>query len=267
MLPKHTFRIKSKSDLLNHFTSSQKLEIVDIQLVKDILKINFLPELFEDAEKRDQLSFNLEFVQKTRKFTFERQNLQYLHLISFLTNLTELNLVMNKISDISVISKLKNLKKLDLSTNIIADLSALQSLASLRTVDLSGNIITSYTIALPNLIDLNLGGNELQNTSGLQFSPQLLNLNLSKTKTTNLSTIPLQLFHLRTLNLSCNDISEIVYISNFLDLQTVNLSFNRSLQNIEPLKYCTQLIALNLNSTCIADIWPLQYFKTFRVCI
>ncbi|CAL5984165.1 leucine-rich_repeat domain-containing protein [Hexamita inflata] len=148
--------ITSKEDLLNHFSSSQKLEICDLKQIEDLLEMNIPPEIWKDASNRNLLSFNLEFVQRTNKFTLTYNNIQQIDLLSFLTNLTELNLQNNKISDISAISKIKNLKKLQLRSNRIKDISALQSLPDLTHLNLSENILTTYTIALPNILYLNI---------------------------------------------------------------------------------------------------------------
>ncbi|CAL6023487.1 Conserved_hypothetical protein [Hexamita inflata] len=246
--------IKSKEDLLSHFGSSQKLEILDSEQMKKLLALNVQPKIWEDALNRNLLSFNQELVQETEEFTFNRRNIEYIYLISFLTNLTELNLSENQISDISSISKLKYLKKLNLTRNRIEDISALQSLPDLTHLYLQYNKLTSYTVALPNLVELSLSGDKLQEKSGLQHSPKLERLYLSKTETTDLRSILHQLFGLKVLYLSSNNLKEISYLSTFLDLQILCLCENKYLQNIGPLKFCTQLTYLCFSKTNVADI-------------
>ncbi|CAL6054234.1 leucine-rich_repeat domain-containing protein [Hexamita inflata] len=256
--------IRNKVDLLNHFRSSRKLEILYQEQMKDLLEMNVPPGVWKDASNRNLLSFNQEFVQETKKFRFQSRKIEYFYLVSYLTNLTELNLYNNKISDISSISKLKNLKKLYLERNCIEDISALQSLHDLTHLYLSYNKSTSYTLALPNLVDLELSDNKLQDKSGLQHSPKLESLNLSRTETTDLSIIPHQLFGLKKLHLSSNNITEISYLSNFVGLQILDLGGNEQLQNIGPLKFCTQLTQLTISETRISDIWPLQFLKNLK---
>ncbi|CAL6061447.1 leucine-rich_repeat domain-containing protein [Hexamita inflata] len=256
--------IRSKEDLLKHFGSSQKLEICDLQQMENLLGLNVQPEVWEDASNKNLLSFSQEFVQKTTKFALQYREIEHIYLISFLTNLTELNLSNNKISDISSISKLKNLKKLDLNNNSIADISALQSLLNLTHLNLERNNLTSYTLALPDLVELSLGCNKLEDKSGLQHSPKLESLHLNKTETTDLLTIPPQLFGLKELTLQQNNLIEISYLSNFVDLQQLYLSYNQQLQNIEPLRFCTQLTKLYISGTSVSDIWPLQFMKNLK---
>ncbi|CAL6105530.1 leucine-rich_repeat domain-containing protein [Hexamita inflata] len=257
--------IRNKEDLLNHFCSCLKLEIDNLQQTNNLLAFNIPPGVWEDALNRNLLSFSQEFVQKTIEFTFDSIQIEHIYLISFLTNLSELNLSDNKISDISSISKLNNLKKLYLNNNRILDISALQFLPDLTHLYLKSNQLTSYTLSLPNLVDLKLGFNSLQDKSGLQHSPKLERLNLSATKTTDLRTIPHQLFGLKNLELYRNSIMEISYLSNFVDLQILDLSYNQKLQNIGPLKFCTQLTELSIHDTSVVDIWPLQFLKNLKI--
>ncbi|CAL6035538.1 leucine-rich_repeat domain-containing protein [Hexamita inflata] len=261
---KHNHVIESTEDLLKHFGSSQKLEIVNSKQINDLLEMDVELEVWDNASNRNLLSFNQEFVQKTKEFKFNYGPIKNIYLISFLTNLTELVFSSNKISDISSISKLKNLKTLDLRSNRIEDISALYSLTDLTHLYLSNNKLTFYTVALPNLVGLSLSNNKLQDKSGLQHSPKLEILYLSLTETTDLRTIPPQLFGLKQLYLTDNNIMEISYLSNFVDLQILSLDHNKQLQNIGPLKFCTQLTELSIFETGVADIWPLQFMKNLK---
>ncbi|CAL5971258.1 Conserved_hypothetical protein [Hexamita inflata] len=255
--------IRSKKDLLKHFGSSQKLEILDLKQMYKLLGINVQPEVWEDASKRNLFSFSQEFVQQTQVIRFYGSRIEYIYLVSFLTNLTELNLSENKILDISSISKLKNLKKLNLSVNFIDDISALSSLHDLTHLYLYQNKLTFYTLTLPNLVELFLSGNKLQDKSGLQHSPKLEKLILGVTKTVDLCNIS-QLLNLKSLILGDNNLTEISYLSNLLDLQILELGGNKQLQNIGPLKFCSQLTDLRIFTTSISDIWPLQFMKNLN---
>ncbi|CAL6052079.1 leucine-rich_repeat domain-containing protein [Hexamita inflata] len=231
MQPNHA--IKSKEELLNHFGSFKQLEILDQEQMKNLLALNISPEVWENESNRNLISFSQEFVQQTKEFAFNGKNIELIHLLSFLANLTELNLQNNQISDISSISKLTNMKKLYINSNCIENISALQSFTDLTHLGLSKNKLTSYTLALPNLVELLLGYNKLQDKSGLQHSPKLEILQLSGTETTDLHTIPPQLFGLKVLYLLSNNLMEISYLSNFVDLQSLRLGNNKQLQNTQ----------------------------------
>ncbi|CAL5997525.1 Conserved_hypothetical protein [Hexamita inflata] len=261
---KHNQIIRSKKDLLKHFGSSRKLEIVNLEQVERFLEMNVPPEVWEDASNRNLLSFSQEFIKQTTEFGFNNREKEHIYLVSFLTNLTELSLCDNNISDISSISKLKNLNNLNLSINIIEDISALQSLTDLNHLNLQVNKLTSYTLALPNLVELLLDSNKLKDISGVQHSPKLERLYLSLTESADLRTIPCQLFGLKELYLSKNNLTEISHLSNFLDLQILSLHDNNQLQHIVPLKFCAQLTELTISATSISDIWPIQFMKQLK---
>ncbi|CAL6054146.1 leucine-rich_repeat domain-containing protein [Hexamita inflata] len=167
--------IESKEDLLSHFSSSKQLEILDSEQMKNLLEMDAPPEVWEDASNRNLLSFNQQFVQQTKEFIFNMIKIEYCYLLSFLTNLTQLNLSGNKISDIFSISKLKNLKKINLGSNCIDDISVLLSftdLIYLAELNLSQNQISdiSSISKLKNLKILDLSCNNIEDISVLQSS-------------------------------------------------------------------------------------------------
>ncbi|CAL6031515.1 Conserved_hypothetical protein [Hexamita inflata] len=131
--------------------------------------------------------------------------------ILFYSSLTQLN-QNNKISDISSISELKNLKKLFLIMNKIENISALQSLPDLTHLDIQDNKLTSYTLALPNLVELKLVYNKLQDKSGLQYFKNYKDQIWLKQKP-----------NLKQLDISSNNLTEIKYLSNFVVLQFLHI--------------------------------------------
>ena len=80
-----------------------------------------------------------------------------------LTNLKELYLEYNKISDISALKNLTNLTKLSLHHNNITDISALKNLINLEELTISGNQVTNVEILknFKNLTRLDIFGNQI----------------------------------------------------------------------------------------------------------
>ncbi|CAL5983719.1 leucine_Rich Repeat (LRR)-containing protein [Hexamita inflata] len=254
--------IRNYNDLQNHFNMSQKLEVIDLQQMQNLLLMNISSEVWVDAEQRNLLFFNREFIEQTQEFIFQERQIMNHHLLSFLSNLTLLNLSRNEISEISSFSKLKNLQTLDLSANKIENISTLKQLTNLTELNIQRNKITSYNVELPNLKSLKIGQNRLEDCSGLQYSPKLQYLNLFGTDITDINKfIPQQLFNLKSLQLEYNNISELMYVSNFVNLQSLSLTGNQNIKNIDPLKQCTQLTELKMMQTNVSDIWPLQFMK------
>ncbi|CAL5984205.1 leucine-rich_repeat domain-containing protein [Hexamita inflata] len=280
-------KIRSKEELLNLFGSSKKLEINDLQQMKDLLEMNIPLEVLEDASNRNLLTFDLELVKRTNKFKIQhRSKLGLVYLVSFLTCLIELDLFSNCIFEISPISKLKNLQILKLSQNYFANISALEQLTELTELYIANCGISSFTLALPNLVKIDICENPLKDQSGLKHSPKLQHLELTRIHTINLDST-IQLPNLTKLFLSWNQILNINFISNFINLQYLDLDYVGDLKSLEPLKYCVQLKELwmnniisitdikplrflkqlkilILNSTLISDIWPLQFLKKLK---
>ncbi|CAL6008628.1 leucine-rich_repeat domain-containing protein [Hexamita inflata] len=235
MQPNHV--IGSKKELLNHFGSSQKLEIRNLQQMEDLLKMNIPAKVWKDASNRNQLSFNQEFLQQTNEFTFIFLNIKYINLISFFTNLTELDLSENQISDISSISKLKGLKILQLNKNCIKDISALLSLSDLIylvELNLSENQISdiSSISKLKNLQKLYLQCNNIEDISSIQFLIQhiWIYLKINQLPTQQLCRIQLNYYSILTTscktNLGCNillNYRDQVYLKQKLQIQTIFL--------------------------------------------
>ncbi|CAL6054224.1 leucine-rich_repeat-containing protein [Hexamita inflata] len=254
-------KIKSKKDLLKHFDMLKKIDINDIQQIYVLMKMDVSQEVWEKASKQNLLSFNQQFIQQTRELTFYKNEIKYPHIISYLSNLTHLNLEYNNLTDISAIQQLKNLRILDLSRNEIEDISALESLINLTSLNLYINDITSYKIASPNLEELNIGANRYLCELSLEQCPRLLNLQVNDLRIENINVISPKLFQLRKLEINDNSISKMQHISYFLDLQSLNLDCNKLIKNIEPLKYCTQMRELVLSNTGINEITPLKFLK------
>ncbi|MFC1825388.1 leucine-rich repeat domain-containing protein, partial [Thermodesulfobacteriota bacterium] len=73
--------------------------------------------------------------------------------LAALTNLTNLNLGSNQLSDISPLKALKNLVELDLPFNRISDISPLNDLTNLIDLSLHDNLIRDIS-PLKNLVNL-----------------------------------------------------------------------------------------------------------------
>ncbi|MEG4206540.1 leucine-rich repeat domain-containing protein [Microcoleus sp. Pol7_A1] len=106
-----------------------------------------------------------------------------------LSNLTELNLDWNEITDFTPLSALTNLTYLNLSSNQITDITGLSALTNLTYLNLSANQITDITglSALTNLTHLNLSANQITDITGLSALTNLTYLNLENNQITDLN--------------------------------------------------------------------------------
>ena len=130
--------------------------------------------------------------------------------MSGLTNLKELDLHRNSISDISAVSGLTNLTGLDLADNSISDISALSGLTNLTSLELANNSISdiSALAGLTNLTGLWIYDNSISDISALAG---LTNLTLLSIWTNSISDVtPLEnLTALTYLYLSGNPIADL----------------------------------------------------------
>ncbi len=207
--------------------------------------------------------------------------------LEFATNLIELHLGRNNITDISPLSGLTNLRRLWLSNNGIKDLSALvrvlSGLTNLTALRLGNNNITDVSALseLPNLTNLHLSHNRIEDISSLSGLTHLTELRLRDNRITDISPLSgltnlrdlelpsgIQdllalgrvlsgLTHLTSLSLSSNNIEDvsalIPVLSGLTDLRDLNLSGN-GITDLSPLAILTNLSSIDLWNNNISDI-------------
>jgi len=115
-----------------------------------------------------------------------------------LTNLTQLSLISNQLSDISPLSALTNLMQLSLISNQVSDISPLSTLTNLIQLDLISNQLSDISplSALTNLTQLDLRDNQVIDISILSFLTNLTQLSLSNNQLSDISP----LMNLKNLN-------------------------------------------------------------------
>ena len=137
--------------------------------------------LIEDAlsKPRGEAITQEEMATLTRLTGFSHA-IESLSGLEFATNLTSLNLGLNRIADISPLADLNKLTELDLEGNAIADPTPLAGLTDLVRLFLQGNVISdvSWLGSLASLAELDLGGNDITDISPLVTLANLEWLNL-----------------------------------------------------------------------------------------
>lgn len=193
--------------------------------------------------------------------------------------------------------EITSITDLDLSVRDIHDLTGMENFTALKTLNLSENAITTIDQLkyCTNMLSLNVSNNNLgnNNTAIVQMT-KLTDLYLSNTKMTNIESIEALIdywtskkkFTLTTLDISGNeftneDIRKIAEISSLIQL---NLSNNKldnidtfenlkgkisvldvsqnSIQDISVLSKFTNLTTLNLSNNKITDISPIAGIGT-----
>ena len=190
--------------------------------------------------------------------------------LEYCSNLTELVLDYNQISDLSPLASLTKLTVLHLSCwtrseTQITDLSPLQNLTKLTRLHItgSGNQISDISplSSLTNLTDLYLHSNQISDLSPLASLTKLTVLNLkcwtvrNGTQMTDLASLQ-NLTELTELYLSLYQISDLSPLASLTNLIRLDLGYNQ-ISDISPLASLANLTDLYLNGNQISDLSPL----------
>ena len=170
-----------------------------------------------------------------------------------MTNLTELRLGYNNITDISALSSLTNLTKLGLFENAITNISALSGLTKMTAVRLRSNNITDISAlsGLTNLTFLNFEQNQIENISALSSLTNMTAVRLKYNNITDISTFS-GLTNLTELYLDTNIVTDISALAGLTNLRELSLAGN-DVSDISALSGLTNLRNLDLRGNVLSD--------------
>lgn len=203
------------------------------------------------------------------------------------TNLTELNLNDNLITDVSPIAQLNALTHLSLDGNTgikeltplcnldsltslslartrTRDLSGVCNITSLKALDLSSNDISDLRplSQLRNLRELDLGTNRVTDLSPLIPLAELQTLDLTANPTPDISPLA-ELRNLRDLTLGYMGAGDIAAVSRLTGLTRLHLGSSKA-QDLSPLSRLTRLTELDLGACEADDLTPLSGLDDLR---
>ena len=183
--------------------------------------------------------------------------------LEFATNLRELHLSHNPITDLRPLSNLTQLVGLHLwhvpvhPTDL--DLRPLVNLINLEMLSLEGNWISDIRplMGLKKLRRLHLSNNQIEDVSPLAGLTELWQLWLERNPIRDLT--PLSGLNLTDLNISNNPlkVSDIGPLAALKELRTLDL-LNSGISDIRPLSGLTELQTLLLKGNPIRDLTPLS---------
>ena len=170
------------------------------------------------------------------------------------TNLTELRLARNNISDISAVAGLTKLRTLNLRDNAVSDISAVERLTRLTELHLDRNRISDISVVarLAHLTVLDLGGNAISDISAVTGLTQLTRLELWENSISDISAVT-RLTRLTVLNLAGNSVSDISVLAGLTNLIQLILN-NNSISDISVVARLTKLIELRFGGNSVSDI-------------
>ncbi|MCL2109219.1 MAG: leucine-rich repeat domain-containing protein [Oscillospiraceae bacterium] len=183
-----------------------------------------------------------------------------------MTDLIELDLYGNDISDISVLAGLTDLRWLYLDNNNISDISPLTSLTNLQSLLLNFNNISDISplSSLTNLAILNLtGNNNISDVSPLTSLTNLTELYLTDNNISDVSALS-GLTNLIDLDLDYNNISDVSPLTSLTNLTKLYLNDN-NISDVSALSSLTNLTDLYLDNNNISDVSPLTSLTSLEL--
>jgi len=174
-----------------------------------------------------------------------------------LTELTDLYLTDNGISDLTPLRNMTKLRTLNLSNNRVASLAPLSGLTQLQSVNLSFNEMTSldgfYPASLESFTARSAG--RLEDVSALTGATHLTFLDLYNCNVSDISSIA-QSTEMNQLDLEDNFIADISALAGMTKLEYLNFSENQ-IEDVGPLGNLTELTYLTLGNNQIQDVTAL----------
>ncbi|WEV73899.1 leucine-rich repeat domain-containing protein [Bifidobacterium sp. ESL0798] len=178
--------------------------------------------------------------------------------LQYLTNLGQLNLASNNITDISQLTGLTKLAVVDLSNNKIEDITPLRNHQELTSLNLGRNAITDVSAlsGLTKLNELEINDNQITAFSGLETLPTMEILDASDNKVT--STKPLAgLTSLTDVKLNGNQIDDLSGLASLKAITTLEANSNK-ITDTSALGNLTSLTYLDLSGNSIKDLSGLS---------
>ncbi len=185
--------------------------------------------------------------------------------LEFATNLIELRLGNNKISNVSPLKDLTNLTWLSIKGNRMSDVSPLKNLTNLTYLHIGYNQISDVSPLkdLTNLTFLELDDNEISDISPLKNLTNLIELYLDDNEISDISPLE-NLTNLTFLNLNDNKISDMSTLKDFTNLIFLDIHGNQ-ISDMSPLKNLKELSILRFHENQISDMSPLNDLKKLKV--
>lgn len=181
-----------------------------------------------------------------------------------ISNINELNIAGYNIKDLTGLESFENLNKLNASENNFTTIDPLKYCVNINDLNVSNNNISnnnSAIIQMKQLKKLDLSNTGMTNIDNLNNLISLFNefeiceiqdLNLSSNQIKNILGIE-KLVELQVLHIANNEISDISKLGSLVKLKTLNIS-NNNIEDVSHIKNITTMRTLNISNNKIKDI-------------
>ena len=196
--------------------------------------------------------------------------IQTLEPLKMLHRLEELNIEDTPIYDLSPLSGLTNLKVLNMNNTKVEDLSPLSSHSNLKTIYCKQTGVNDL-LPLRNSSGLQIvyaEGSGIQQSNVLELQQSvpaclvIYQSNLLQAWWTDLNEAWQNVFH---NHLKMDEQPSPENLQALVDLTTITVNDNLSIQNLNPLHLFVRLTELNVSKTAVSDISPITTLANIRV--
>ncbi|CAL6090383.1 Conserved_hypothetical protein [Hexamita inflata] len=223
MIRKYKTQVHNEKLIIKNDPLLLSIEFADYIKIKELVVMNCYNLILERCPK------------KVSKLTINSCNLSNLQGIQHMVQLTDLNLSMNQLKDISLLASLINLTHLDLGQNNIENINVVANFKMLISLDFSQNLVNdiSALAQLSQIQVLDLSYNFVNSLECLASLTSLVRLNVSKNYISSINCLS-KMINLVYLNISFNKIISIEICKQLPMLQDLRLESN-FIQNFEPI--------------------------------
>jgi len=170
-----------------------------------------------------------------------------------------LTLKAKQITDISALQYFTNLTDLHLTDNLITDIRPLAALTRITVLDISLNYISdiSSLSSLKNLERLNMRSNRITDLSPIAGLTKMRVLDFVNNKVTDLSPLK-DMGKLQRLVCAANGIRDINVLAGMPYLMDVNLKYNK-ITDLTPVSHVSAKCLLNISGNPLEDLTPVAH--------
>ncbi|MCU6791979.1 leucine-rich repeat domain-containing protein [Paenibacillus sp. WQ 127069] len=209
-----------------------------------IIKDPQLEQIIRDTINKPQGDLTPLDLKQIKQLKGDHQKIESLEGLQFATQLTEIWLSYNQITDISPIKNLINLQEIYCESNGIADLTPISELINLSRVSFTANRKISDLTPIKNLQHLEYADFSITNVIDLSA----------------LSNLP----NLKTLELMSNKFSDLSPLANLQSLERLAIGSNKNISDLSPLNGLIHLKVLWITEDGLTDISSLAGLESLK---
>lgn len=241
-----------------HFLDAiRSMDLPVLQPIKTTIHEDDMKEWLEQLNDQWKLRIDsnpMEFIKK-KKLYFISEGLEDITPLSICSDIRELILSGNLITDLAPLRDMQSLKKLYLVSNPIKDLSPISNLKNLQQLNISRTKVNDLTqlATIPSLKELEMLETDINDYSPLQLCKSLESLSLPITDRHQLEAISkirsLKHLHIHDMHISEEDL---LLLSNIKNLEILELE-NSELSSLDCFSKSQSLREINLKNTILKD--------------